>query len=175
MNRQKDIEMPTLLNRYATPFITGLFLVSLVSGVALFFHWGSFAFHGMHEWLSMVLIVPFVLHVWKNWRPLLNYIKKPPMLVAIVVSLVAGLAFALPAMTGQDAGGSPQRVVFEAFENGALANIAPLFGHDGEGLTSVLRGNGLTVANPDATIKAIGEASGKSAFEVIGQIAAVKR
>ncbi|MDP2119863.1 MAG: DUF4405 domain-containing protein [Hoeflea sp.] len=175
MNRQKDPEMPTLLNRYATPFITGLFLVSLVSGVALFFHWGSSAFHGMHEWLSMVLIVPFVLHLWKNWRPFLNYIKRPPMLIALAVSLVAGLAFAVPAMTGGAAGGSPQRAVFQAIEGGALADVAPLFGHDGESLTTILRGNGLTIESPDATIKAIGEASGKPAFEVIGQIAAVKR
>ena len=53
--------MPAILNRYATPLITGLFLVSMISGIALFFHWGSAWFHGMHEWLSMVLIVPFVL------------------------------------------------------------------------------------------------------------------
>ncbi len=46
--------MPAFLARYATPLTTGLFIVSLVSGIALFFHWGGAAFHGMHEWLSMV-------------------------------------------------------------------------------------------------------------------------
>ncbi|MCB1455931.1 MAG: DUF4405 domain-containing protein, partial [Nitratireductor sp.] len=61
--------MPDLLSRYATPFISGLFLVSLISGIALFFHVGPSGFHGMHEWLSMVLIAPFVLHLWKNWKP----------------------------------------------------------------------------------------------------------
>ncbi|KGF67009.1 hypothetical protein LL06_24790 [Hoeflea sp. BAL378] len=167
--------MPTLLNRYATPFITGLFLVSLVSGVALFFHWGSAAFHGMHEWLSMVLILPFALHVWKNWRPFLAYFKRLPMLAALVVSLAGGLAFAVPAMTGEGAGTSPQRAIFQAFEGGSLAHVAPLFGHDGESLAAVLRDKGLTVPGPDATIKAIGEASGKSAFDVIGQVAAAKR
>ena len=64
--------MKSILYRYATPFTTGLFLVSLVSGVALFFHVGPAAFHGMHEWLSMVLILPFVLHMWRNWRPMLS-------------------------------------------------------------------------------------------------------
>ncbi|OCW57368.1 DUF4405 domain-containing protein [Hoeflea olei] len=167
--------MPTLFNRYATPFITGLFLVSLVSGVALFFHLGSAAFHGMHEWLSMVLIVPFVLHVWKNWRPFANYFKRTPMLLAMAVSLVAGLGFAVPAMTGQGGGGSPQRMVFQAFEAGALADVAPLFGHDGESLASALREKGLTVSGPGATVKAIGDASGKPPFEVIGAIAASKR
>ena len=46
----------------ATPFTTGLFLVSLISGIALFFHWESRVFHGMHEWLSMVLIAPFIIN-----------------------------------------------------------------------------------------------------------------
>ncbi len=46
-----------MFSRYATPFITGLFLVSLISGIALFFHVGPGGFHGMHEWLSMLLIL----------------------------------------------------------------------------------------------------------------------
>ncbi|MGE8104358.1 DUF4405 domain-containing protein [Allorhizobium sp. NPDC080224] len=58
--------MPNILSRYATPFTTGLFLISLISGIALFFHLGTAAFREMHEWLSMVLILPFVLHLWKN-------------------------------------------------------------------------------------------------------------
>ncbi|HSO47757.1 MAG TPA: DUF4405 domain-containing protein [Rhizobiaceae bacterium] len=64
--------MPNLLMRYATPLTSGLFAVSLISGVALFFHLGQAAFHGMHEWLSMVLILPFALHLWKNWRSFLT-------------------------------------------------------------------------------------------------------
>ena len=71
--------MRTTLLRYATPLITGLFLVSLVSGIALFFHVGSAYFHSMHEWLSMVLIAPFILHIWKNWRAFLNYFKRSAM------------------------------------------------------------------------------------------------
>ncbi|MCE8421489.1 DUF4405 domain-containing protein, partial [Rhodovulum sulfidophilum] len=59
--------MSSYLGRYATPFITGLFIVSLVSGLALFLHVGPSGFHAMHEWLSLLLIVPFVLHLWKNW------------------------------------------------------------------------------------------------------------
>jgi hypothetical protein len=59
--------MPALIQRYATPLITGLFIVSLVSGVALFFHVGQAYFHGMHEWLSMILASPA-----EEVAPLLN-------------------------------------------------------------------------------------------------------
>ena len=167
--------MPTFLSRYATPFTTGLFLVSLVSGVALFFHFGQAAFHGMHEWLSMVLIVPFALHLWKNWRPFTAYLKRAPMAVAIVLSLVGGLVFAVPAMTATGGGGPPQRAVFEAVANGSVAEVAPLFGHDGASLAAALTGAGLLVAGPEATIAEVGSASGKDVFAVLGQIVALKK
>jgi len=104
--------MPTFLSRYATPFTTGLFMVSLVSGIALFFHFGTSAFREMHEWLSMVLILPFVLHIWKNWRPFLMYFKRPPMAIALGLSLAAGLAMAWPALTGTTSV-SPQVAMIE--------------------------------------------------------------
>jgi len=162
--------MPSLLSRYATPLITGLFIVSLVSGVALFFHIGGATFHGMHEWLSMVLIAPFVLHLWKNWRPFLNHFKRVPMTVALALSLAACLPFAYAAMSA-GGGGSPQRVVFQAIENGSVADVAPLFGHDGESLMAELRAKGLTVAGTGDKVKGVAEASGMDAFEVIGVIA----
>ncbi len=37
--------MTKALSRFATPFITGLFLVSLLSGIALFFHVGPGSVH----------------------------------------------------------------------------------------------------------------------------------
>lgn len=56
--------MNSLFIRYRTPLTTGLFLFSTNSGVELFFHWTTFAFHRTHEWLSHALPVPFALHVW---------------------------------------------------------------------------------------------------------------
>lgn len=167
--------MPTFLSRYATPFTTGLFLVSLISGVALFFHFGSAAFHGMHEWLSMVLVIPFALHLWKNWRPFAAYFKRTPMAIALALSLVGGLVFAVPAMTATGGGGSPQRAVLEAIANGSVAEVAPLFGHDGASLVAALASAGLVVAGPEATIAEVASASGKETFAVVGQIAAVKK
>lgn len=99
--------MPALIQRYATPLITGLFIVSLVSGIALFFHVGQAYFHGMHEWLSMVLILPFVLHLWKNWRAMTTYFAKPAFAVAMGLSLVGGAVFAYQGANNAS-GGPPQ-------------------------------------------------------------------
>ncbi|MDT8871715.1 hypothetical protein RAA17_12975 [Komagataeibacter rhaeticus] len=35
-------------------------------------------FHSMHTWLSMVLLLPFVLHVWRNWGQFMLYFRNPP-------------------------------------------------------------------------------------------------
>src|SRR3954463_6656648 len=59
--------MMSLFHRYATPLTLGLFAVSAVLGVALFFRVGQSVFHGMHGWLSLALLLPFTLHVWRNW------------------------------------------------------------------------------------------------------------
>jgi len=155
--------MTTFFNRYATPFITGLFLVSLVSGVALFFGVGQAYFHEMHEVLSMVLIAPFVLHIWKNWRPLTNYLKRPPFYIAMVISVVAALAYVVPqigaAQTGRS--GPPQFQLASRLMNAPVSTVAPVFGLSPDDMVSQLTAAGFTVASPDETLSAVAQASGK--------------
>ena len=162
--------MNDLFNRYATPFITGLFLVSLISGVALFFHVGQSTFHSMHEILSMVLIVPFVLHVWKNWRSVTNYVKRAPMWIALVVSLVISIPFAIP--SGETRSGPPQFALAMAVMNAKIADVAPVFGTDGATLAGKLAEAGLTVSGPEDTLAALGQASGKSTEAVAAALLA---
>ena len=46
--------MTRFLNRIATPLTTSLFLVSLLTGLALFLHIGPQGLHPAHEWLSLL-------------------------------------------------------------------------------------------------------------------------
>ena len=119
--------MSSLLYRYATPFTTGLFVVSLVSGLALFFHVGPSGFHGMHEILSLVLILPFGLHVWRNWRPMVSYFKRGPMALALGVSVIAAGVFLIPSDSGT-AGGPPAFRLASAVMAQPLAVVAPALG-----------------------------------------------
>ena len=86
--------MNAILSRWATPLTLGLFAVSAVSGLALFLHIGQSVFHEMHEWLSVVLLAPFVLHMVRNWTPLLAYVRRRALLAPLALSLAAALAFA---------------------------------------------------------------------------------
>lgn len=155
--------MTLFFNRYATPLITGLFLVSLISGVALFFGVGQAYFHQMHEVLSMVLIAPFVLHIWKNWRALINYFKRPPFYIAMVLSLVAALAYVVPqigaAQTGRS--GPPQFALASKMMSAPVSAVAPVLGLNADDMVSKLTAAGFTVSSSEESLSDVAQASGK--------------
>lgn len=159
--------MTRLLHRYATPAITGLFLVSLVSGVALFLGVGQGLFHEMHEILSLALILPFVLHAWKNWRPLMGYLGRPPMTVALGLSAVAAAAFALGGASGGEVGGPPQFAFAHAMMANSPAEVAPLLGTTPEALVARLSEAGFIVAGPDEALADIASGSGQDEFALV--------
>lgn len=155
-----------LVNRYATPFTTGLFVVSLVSGVALFFHVGAGAFHGMHEWLSMVLILPFGLHLWKNWLPILSYLKRGWLLWPIGVSVAAALVFAVPSIFATG-GGNPQTIILQAIGNARVADLAAMLKVSPQEVEARLTKAGLSGAKPEATLADAAKAAGKETRNVV--------
>lgn len=166
--------MNPVLSRWATPSITGLFVISLVSGIAIFFGVGRSIFTGMHEWLSMVLVVPFILHLWKNWRPFVSYLKRPPMAVASALSLAAALAFVVPAVVSPS-GPPPERAVIQLLPSRTVAQVAPLFGHTGETLGAALTAGGLIVASVDDTLDEVAQASGAATSKVLSVALAAKQ
>lgn len=168
--------MPALLSRYATPFTTGLFLVSLISGIALFFHYGTSAFREMHEWLSLVLILPFVLHVWKNWRPFLAYFKRLPMALSLGICLIAGIVFAWPALTGSTsgAGGNPAFAMVNVVAAGTLGQVAPLLGKTEAEVVDALKQGGFAAADGTKPLTEIAKASGKDTMELMATLTALK-
>lgn len=157
-----------LTNRYATPFVTGLFVVSLISGLSLFFHVGTAAFRGMHEWLSVVLIVPFGLHVWKNWLPLTSYLKRGWLMGPLAVCLVASLAFAIPGMIEVGGiGGNPQLAMYRAVGDARIADLAPVLKVTPEELDRRLERVGLTGVDHATSLAAAARAAGKEERHVI--------
>ncbi|WP_442772935.1 DUF4405 domain-containing protein [Paenirhodobacter enshiensis] len=154
--------MPALFSRYATPFVTGLFLVSLLSGIALFFHWGPGALHPMHEWLSMVLIVPFVLHLQRNWRAFANYFKRPPMAIALALSLIAALAFFVPGASGKGRVAPPQFALAHRILGATVAEIAPALALSPEALSARLSAAGIAPSDPSASLLDLAAPAGKT-------------
>ena len=162
------------VNRFATPFTTGLFVVSTVSGVALFFHFGAGIFHGMHEWLSMVLLVPVALHVWKNWLPIKLYFQRGTLVLPLAVSLVAGLAFAAPGlMSGAASGGNPQMAMYKAIAEAPISAVAPVLKTTPEALVAKLQAAGVP-AKAEQSMAQAAQAAGREARGVVFQVLAAK-
>lgn len=164
--------MTKLLSSYATPLISGLFMVALISGVALFFHIGPSGFHGMHEWLSMVLILPFGLHLWKNWRPMKGYFRHRPMAIALAASAVAAGLFLLPMGTGAKAGGPPQFGLAHLVIGQPLSAVAPAVGLTPEALKDRLSAAGFTVSDAAQPLTEIAAASGRTEADLAAALIA---
>jgi 4-amino-4-deoxy-L-arabinose transferase-like glycosyltransferase len=161
--------MNAIMTRWATPLTLGLFAVSAVSGVALFFHFGQGAFHEMHEWLSMVLLPPFALHMARNWTPLANYIKRSALWAPLGLSLVAAGAFAAPGLL-EGGGGGPTGAV-RLVMHAPLADVAPLFKTTPEGLRAALAAKGYKVGDGDS-LERLAEQAHASPFALFGALAA---
>ncbi|HMQ41021.1 MAG TPA: DUF4405 domain-containing protein [Paracoccus sp. (in: a-proteobacteria)] len=151
--------MTQFFRRYATPLTTGLFLVSLISGIAIFFHVGPIGFRPKHEWLSMVLILPFALHIWRNWRAFTVYFRHAPMAVALIVSVLAAGYYLLPSNAPQR-GGPPQFAIAGQLLQAAPEVLAPALGTTPEALTERLAAQGVTVA-PGQSLTEAATAAGK--------------
>ncbi|MFN3549409.1 MAG: DUF4405 domain-containing protein [Mesorhizobium sp.] len=167
--------MSAFVSRWATPLVTGLFVVSLISGIAIFFGVGRAAFTGMHEWLSMVLIVPFVLHLQKNWRPFLAYFKRAPMQIASALSLAAAIAFAAPSMIGGGNGAPPERQLIQLLPSRTVAQLASLLDLSATDLEAALVSGGLKVTSPDEALLQISQDSSVTTSQVLAIALAAKR
>lgn len=154
-----------LVNRFATPLTSGLFLVSAISGVALFFHLASPVFHSMHEWLSLVLLAPFVLHVAKNWKSLVGYGRRGTLLLPILAALVVAVPFAWSGLTGPVRGPASRLVPF--MTHARVSELAPVLRTTPDALLTALRNHGFDARSADDTLAAVARASGKDAAEAL--------
>lgn len=162
--------MRNVLMRYATPLTAGLFLVSAVSGLALFFGWQQSLFHEMHEILSLVLLVPVGVHVWRNWRPFLNYFRHAAMPIALAASLVAAGFFAFES-GGQSRGGNPAFALVAAAQKAPVSSLAPVLGLEEATLVQRLEDAGYGAVAPTDTVAGIAERNHVETFDVLARLA----
>lgn len=158
--------MSSFLARYSTPLTAGLFAVSAISGLFLFLNTGQSLFHEMHEWLSVVLLVPFIVHVWRNWPALIGYARRRTLVWPLLISVFAALAFAAQGMNAAPRGGSPFRAV-QALTRAPLTQLAPIVGTTPEALLSKLRGMGVAVDSPASTFDQVAIAAHRSPAELL--------
>ncbi|WP_377289604.1 DUF4405 domain-containing protein [Rhizobium sp. SG2393] len=162
--------MKDLLYKYATPLTTGLFIISLISGVFLFVKIGG-PLKGIHEWLSMVLILPFVLHLWRNWRPFTAYFRRKPMMIAIAISV----ALTIPFFLASGSRSLPPYVQFSrAMLKGTPAELAPVLDVPAAEIVASLVAAGYAGAQENKSFEVIASEAAKDNNAMIATLAAVR-
>ena len=159
--------MNSFFTRYVTPLTTGLFLVSAISGVALFFHWAPGTFHAMHEWLSMVLLIPFVLHMWKNWGAFTLYVKRNTLWIPLILCIVISIPFAWSGLQSQNGGGNPAFRVVRVMTQAPLSTLAPMLKTSPDALLARLQGMGYKAGSADDTLDGIAATSNEQSLDVL--------
>lgn len=150
--------MSAFIRRFATPLIIGFFAISLISGVALFFHWQQGTFHEMHEWLSMVLIVPFLLHLARNWSSVTSYFRKWPVALALVLAVALAVPFAL-GEGGRGPEGNPTFRLMPLVAQAPISALAPVLKTTPDALAQTLRAKGYQVASATQSLTDVAKAS----------------
>lgn len=166
--------MKNFLNRYATPLTTGFFIVSTISGVALFFHWLPSTFHSMHVWLSMVWLLPFVFHVWKNWNALLGYVRRKTLVIPVLFSLVVAVPFAYSGAKSPRRG-NPAFQAAALMTQARISDLAPVLKTTPDALIASLKNKGYQAESADQTLAAIASSSGKTASEALSSVMPARR
>ena len=165
--------MLSAFKAFATPFTVGLFFVSTISGIALFQHVGESEFHEMHEWLSTALLIPAALHLWRNWVPLVAYLKCGRLLMPVGLCLVIALGFAGQGLLGGSGGGNPGFAAVNLLLQERLVAVAPIIHASAEDVAAKLRAKGYVIASMDATLGEIATASGREPPRMVADLAAM--
>lgn len=159
----------TLL-RYGTPFTVGLFLVSTVSGVALFFHLGTNLFREMHEILSMVLLLPVVLHMWRNWTGFKNYFRRAAMPISLGLCLLAAGGYAYAGFSKPS--GNPAIALMGAAQKAPIAQLAPVLGLETGAAVKRLQDAGFGPVAPSDTVADLAAKAKTSPMAIMARLTA---
>ena len=80
----------SLVQKIATPLTIVTFVISSITGLALFFEFRSRSIPVIHEWLSVLFVVAAGLHIVRHWRSMMRLLKLWWVWVPVVV-VVLGL------------------------------------------------------------------------------------
>ena len=165
------LALRTFLYRFGTPLTVGLFLVTAISGVALFFHIGPDSLRGVHEIVSLALLIPVGVHLWRNWNGFCNYFKRAAMPVTLALSLAVVGAFAFAAPGGSDHV-SPARAFLTLAQTAPISALAPVLKLDEATALQRLEAFGIKEPKASETVAAVAARSGLAGFDVMAQLTA---
>lgn len=151
--------MRITLRDWATPLVSGAFLLSSVTGILIFFHLDTGLNKTAHEWLGWALVAGAGFHLTSNFSAFKKRLQQP--VTKIIIGLFATILLLsfIPVKGKED---SPSRVALEALIYSPLSVVAQVARKDTDILISDLKAEGLMIT-ADQSIRDI--SSGDSELE----------
>lgn len=142
---------PKVLRPWATPLTVATTLVTIVSGVILFFHLAPGLTRPAHEWIGMIMVLAVAAHMLMNWRAFTTYFKRPLGLTMIAAGAVVTVVSLIITPAPASSGGSPVAMVMGAMSGAEVQVLADLAHRDVTEVIAQLADQGVT-ATPDTTL-----------------------
>lgn len=167
-----------------TPFTVISFLLISITGVQMLLGMRNHFVGGLHEWVGLAFVLFGVLHLVLNWRVFLTYIKKPIMVVLLIltIGLIPFLFTGGEEREGRGFGGgrgmgigrgNPMREISVYLEKASLAQVVPLFNMDEKKAIELLGAKGIQVTNGEQILSDIAQTNGKPFFEILTAFAQI--
>ncbi|MFW7270150.1 hypothetical protein ACMAUO_19720 [Gluconacetobacter sp. Hr-1-5] len=119
----------------------------------------------------MVLLLPFVLHLVKNWNSLLNYARRGWLYIPFLIALLASAYFFLAPSSGNKGGN--RQVAFRVVNlvtRAPIGQVAPLFGADAPEALRRLHAQNFMVDSETLPIDDIARANNRTTNEVLAAL-----
>lgn len=156
------------MRRWVTPFTIGAFLLTAATGILLFFKIPLGLIKPVHEWLSWLLVIAAVLHLFINWQVGMQTLARTGgKAVLLVFVLLLGVSL-LPL------GSSPRKrgpeAVTGALIQAPLETVARLANHNPDDIVVMLMAEGINIESKGQTLQRIAEQNNRPAMELLGMI-----
>ena len=149
----------------ATPLVIATSVITVLTGVLMFFHLDMGLNRLAHEWVSMLFALAIGLHVWRNWNALVR------VLTSRAGRSLAILGLALAILSFIQIERRPDEPAFiratHALLDAPLNKSLPAMGIDDDEFANVLRVNNLSFSSQDQTLRDVALKNGIHPFGLI--------
>lgn len=162
--------MSKTVRSWATPLVSGAFLISSVTGLLIFFEFEKGLVKPTHEWLGWLLVSGAILHVVVNRHAFAGYFSKKPAIVIFGLCTLVTLVSVMP-FFGDDEHENGKRVArasVKALESSSIETIALVVKKNPDEVMASLRKEGVVVSLPSESLAGIAAVNGKSTSELLG-------
>ena len=153
----------TDVRRFATPLIIGAGVISVMTGLLMFFMTEQ-PFLSAHEIVGLGFSVAILLHIYTNWQPFQKYFSQRSVIIIAVAWLIG---VGLIARTAIFSEGEPEELIMQKMEQTSITRIAPIIDMEVETLVKRLGDDGYTVDTPEMSIEALAEKHGADTDAVL--------